>query len=117
MADLSEGLRINSTERRANRLRSGIVSPILAGLGLAAVLGLLTYNFTLTARLNEVLIFAAGALAAVLVLRLLVQRERRMALQRWSVKSWARTRRPKLPPCVFLRPCASPRAGMCPEVA
>jgi len=82
MADLSEGLRINSTERRANRLRSGIVSPILAGLGLAAVLGLLTYNFTLTARLNEVLIFAAGALAAVLVLRLLVQRERRMALQR-----------------------------------
>jgi PAS domain S-box-containing protein len=58
------------------------ISPILAGLALALVIGLLTHNVSIDPRYNEIIIFAGGAAAAVLVLRLLVQRERRVALQR-----------------------------------
>lgn len=52
-----------------------------AGLGLAIVLRVLAPHLTVDARFNKLLIFFAGAAAAVLVLRLMVQRERRVALQ------------------------------------
>ncbi|MGC2164314.1 MAG: hypothetical protein WA634_20635, partial [Silvibacterium sp.] len=48
---------------------------------MALVIGVFTHNLTIDPRYNTVLIFAAGAAAAVLVLRLLVQREHRVALQ------------------------------------
>jgi PAS domain S-box-containing protein len=83
MADPSIGIRLTAGEPGAGLQRSfSFISPILAGLALAAVIGLMTHNVTVDPRYNEVLIFAAGAAAAVLVLRLLVQRERRVALQR-----------------------------------
>ena len=83
MADPSNGTRAGN-RRRAELLQRGasFLSPVLAGLAIATILGLLTHNVVIDARLNEVLIFASGAAAAVLVLRLLVQRERRVALQR-----------------------------------
>jgi len=57
------------------------ISPVLLGLALAVVLGVFAPHLTVGPHFNEVLIFAAGAAAAVLVLRLLVQREHRVALQ------------------------------------
>ncbi|HEY1901415.1 MAG TPA: ATP-binding protein [Terracidiphilus sp.] len=84
MADLSSGVKTIGNEQHADIVQRGFsfLSPVLAGLALALVLGLLTHNLTINSRYNGVLIFAGGAAAAVLVLRLLVQRERRVALQR-----------------------------------
>ena len=84
MADPSNGIRSSGSKRRAQIIKRGFsfLSPVLAGLALAVVLGLFTHNLTIDPRYNQVLIFASGAAAAVLVLRLLVQRERRVALQR-----------------------------------
>src|SRR5580658_5649631 len=83
MADPAIGLRMNGSERHTHLVQRGFsfVSPILAGLALALLLGVLTHNVTVDPRFNEVLIFSSGAAAAVLVLRLLVQREHRVALQ------------------------------------
>ncbi len=83
MADPSIGISTSDSERRAGILKRGFsfLSPIMAGLALAVVLGFFTHNLTLDPRFNQVVIFAGGAAAAVLVLRLLVQRERRVALQ------------------------------------
>ena len=58
------------------------ISPVLAGLALAAVVAVFQKRLPSGPVFNEILIFASGAAAAVLVLRLLVQRERRVALQR-----------------------------------
>ncbi|MGA2046816.1 MAG: ATP-binding protein [Terracidiphilus sp.] len=84
MADASYGIRTTETERHAMMMKRGFsfISPILAGLALAVVIGLFTHNLTIDPRFNQILIFLGGAAAAVLVLRLLVQRERRVALQR-----------------------------------
>src|ERR1700678_3298775 len=84
MADPSIGIRMIGSGGHAKRLQRGFsfISPVLAGLGLAVIIGLFTHNLTVGPRFNELLIFASGAAAAVLVLRLLVQRERRVALQR-----------------------------------
>ena len=84
MADPILGIRTNSSEQRAHIMQRGFsfISPVLAGLALAVVLGIFTHNLTVGPGFNEVLIFASGAAAAVLVLRLIVQRERRVALQR-----------------------------------
>jgi PAS domain S-box-containing protein len=84
MADSSIGIRMNVNGQSAHKFERGfsLISPVLAGLALAAILGLSTQHIKVDAHLNEVLIFAAGAAAAVLVLRLLVQRERRVALHR-----------------------------------
>ena len=54
---------------------------VLAGLALAVALRLVVPRVALGPRFDQILIFAAGAAAAVLVLRLMVQRERRVALQ------------------------------------
>jgi PAS domain S-box-containing protein len=74
---------MNGSERHTHLVQRGFsfVSPILAGLALALLLGVLSHNVTVDPRFNEVLIFSSGAAAAVLVLRLLVQREHRVALQ------------------------------------
>jgi PAS domain S-box-containing protein len=74
---------MNGNERHAQLVQRGFsfISPILAGLALALLIGVLTHNVTVDPRFNEVLIFASGAAAAVLVLRLLLQREHRVALQ------------------------------------
>jgi PAS domain S-box-containing protein len=84
MADASIGIRSAAGERRAHTLRKSfsLISPVLAGLALAGLIGLLTHNLSIDPRFNQLLIFVAGAAAAFLVLRLLVQRERRVALQR-----------------------------------
>lgn len=54
---------------------------VLAGLSLAVALRLVVPRVAFSPRFDQILIFAAGAAAAVLVLRLMVQRERRVALQ------------------------------------
>jgi PAS domain S-box-containing protein len=54
---------------------------VLAGLSMAVALRLFAPRLIVSSRVEQVLIFAAGALAAVLVLRLMVQREHRVALQ------------------------------------
>jgi PAS domain S-box-containing protein len=84
MADPFIGIKAIGNERHADIVQRGFsfISPVLAGLALAVVLGLFTHNLTVGPGFNQVLIFASGAAAAVLVLRLLVQRERRVALQR-----------------------------------
>ncbi|MGD0630144.1 MAG: ATP-binding protein [Terracidiphilus sp.] len=84
MADPFIGIKAIGRDRRANgaERKFSLISPVLAGLALALVIGVLRHNLTLDPRFNEVLIFLSGAAAAVLVLRLLVQRERRVALQR-----------------------------------
>ena len=84
MADPFIGIKAIGNERHVDIVQRGFsfISPVLAGLALAVVLGLFTHNLTLSPRFDQVLIFASGAAAAVLVLRLLVQRERRVALQR-----------------------------------
>jgi PAS domain S-box-containing protein len=83
MADPSTGVEIDAGELPAQLMKRGfsLLSPVLAGLTLAVVAGLLTHSVQLDPRINEVLIFASGAAAAALVLRLLVQREHRVALQ------------------------------------
>jgi PAS domain S-box-containing protein len=84
MADPFIGIKAIGRARRASggERRYSLVSPVLAGLALALAIGVLRHNLAIDPRFNEVLIFLSGAAAAVLVLRLLVQRERRVALQR-----------------------------------
>jgi len=84
MADPFIGIKSIGRDRRANGAERSysLISPVLAGLALALIIGVVRHNLTIDSRFNEVLIFASGAAAAVLVLRLLVQRERRVALQR-----------------------------------
>src|ERR1035438_9350976 len=58
------------------------IPPVLVGLGLAVAIVLAAPHLITTFEFHGLLIFAAGAAAAVLVLRLMVQRERRQTLQR-----------------------------------
>ena len=67
---------------REDRGGSSFVPPALAGLALALALGVFAPRLVVNFRYDGLLIFAAGAAAAVLVLRLMVQREQRQALQR-----------------------------------
>ena len=84
MADPYTGLKTTGGERHAHLVKRGFsfVYPTLAGVVLAGLCAVLTHNLTLDPRVNEWLFFISGASAAVLVLRLLVQRERHVALQR-----------------------------------
>lgn len=83
MADQSLGLKSSGGKWQAHspQHRFSFISPVLAGLALAILLGTVTHNLKFDPRFNEVLIFASGAAAAALVLRLIVQREHRVALQ------------------------------------
>ena len=56
--------------------------PVLAGLALALAIVALAPRLLAGIQLNGLLIFAAGAAAAVLFIRLVMQREHRQALQR-----------------------------------
>jgi PAS domain S-box-containing protein len=67
---------------RTARRDFSYVSAILLGLALALAFGVIAPRLAANPRLSAVpLIFIAGAVAAILVLRLLVQREHRVALQ------------------------------------
>ncbi len=66
---------------RASRPILNLVLLVLAGLALGVVFLVLAPRLTLDPRFDQLLIFAAGAAAAALVLRLIVHRERRVALQ------------------------------------
>ncbi len=66
---------------RAARRGLSLISPVLVGLVLAIPLAAISRHITFSPLLYNVLAFAAGATAGALVLRLLVQRERRVALQ------------------------------------
>ena len=83
MSDRAEAIRTIRSAPAVRPLCRGpsFIPPIVAGLALAVVLGPIVPHVSSGPGLNEVLIFAAGAAAAVLVLRLIVQRERRVALQ------------------------------------
>ncbi len=73
-----------TTEKHGRKTRRGFsfVSAILLGLALALAFGVLAPRLEANPNLSAApLIFIAGAVAAVLVLRLLVQREHRVALQ------------------------------------
>jgi len=88
------------------------ISPVLAGLALAVVLGIFTHNLTVGPGFNEVLIFASGAAAAVLVLRLIVQRERRVALQRVVSEIVGENTSPEVAAMRILEALCVRRAGM-----
>ncbi|MGA3263908.1 MAG: ATP-binding protein [Terracidiphilus sp.] len=73
-----------ATEQPARAVRRGFsyVSAVLLGLALALAFGVLAPRLAANPNLSAgSLIFIAGAVAAILVLRLLVQREHRVALQ------------------------------------
>ena len=65
----------------ASRRSLNLVLLASAGLALAVVLRVLVLHTAVDPRVDQLLIFAAGVAAGVLVLRLIVQRERRVALQ------------------------------------
>jgi len=73
-----------AAQQPARRFKGGssFIPAILAGLILALVLVVFAPHLIASIRFRAVLIFAAGAAAAVLVIRLVVQREHRQALQR-----------------------------------
>jgi PAS domain S-box-containing protein len=83
MSDRADAIRTirNAQANRTPKRRVSFIAPVIAGLALAVIVGVIAPRFTSGPGFNEILIFAAGAAAAVLVLRLLVQRERRVALQ------------------------------------
>jgi len=83
MRDPSKRIRRAGSERETQTTRGGFsfISPVLAGLALAVAVGVVAPRISAGSGFTELLIFAAGAAAAVLVLRLLVQREHRVALQ------------------------------------
>lgn len=75
--ETTNGTQVAQTSRRFLKL----VLVCLGGLALSVVFRVLAPRLTVDPRFNPLLIFAAGAAAGVLVLRLMVQRERRVALQ------------------------------------
>ena len=83
MSDATIGLRNHGGGRpKASVARAlSTFSPVLAGLVLAIPLAAITMNIQFSPRIYEVQVFMAGAAAALLLKRLLVQRDRRVALQ------------------------------------
>ena len=82
MSDATLGLRANGTRPRMPRSRTlSSISPVLAGLVVAIPLAAVSMHIQFSPALYEVQIFLAGAAAAVLLTRLLMQRDRRVALQ------------------------------------
>jgi PAS domain S-box-containing protein len=73
-----------AADQPAHTVKSGFsfIPPVLAGLTLALASVVIAPHLLTTFRYDGVLIFGAGAAAAVLVIRLLVQREKRQTLQR-----------------------------------
>ncbi len=77
----SKKIGTTSSGQLASRRLLNLVLLLPAGLGLAIVFRVLAPRLLVDPRFDPLLIFFAGAAAAVLVLRLMVQRERRVALQ------------------------------------
>ncbi len=77
------GIRTPGSEQPAQTVRRAfsLVPPVLAGLVLAIPLAAISMHIHSSPGFYTLQIFLAGAAAAALVLRLLVQRERRVALQ------------------------------------
>jgi PAS domain S-box-containing protein len=73
-----------AAKQPARKAQSGpsFLPPILAGLAFALAIAVFAPQLLLGFRHNGLLIFAAGAVAAVLFIRLVVQREHRQTLQR-----------------------------------
>ena len=68
-------------QARAVRTGTNLLAPVLAGLTLALVIAVFAPHLLAGFRYDGLLTFGAGAAASVLVIRLVVQRERRQALQ------------------------------------
>lgn len=83
MSDASMGLRTNGANRpRVSFFRAMMsISPVLAGLVVAVPLAAVSMHIEFSPAVFGLQIFLAGAAAAVLLTRLLVQRDRRVALQ------------------------------------
>ena len=81
MLGASTNIGATSSGQPASRRLLHFVLLFLAGLTLAVAIRVLAPRLTVDPRFDPLLIFFAGAAAAVLVLRLMVQRERRVALQ------------------------------------
>jgi PAS domain S-box-containing protein len=83
MSDATIGLRNDGGNRpKATVLRAiSTFSPVLAGLVLAIPLAAVSMHIELGPHVYELQVFMAGAVAALLLKRLLVQRDRRVALQ------------------------------------
>jgi PAS domain S-box-containing protein len=82
MSDATIGLRTNGPRPKMSISRAlSSISPVLAGLVVAVPLVAVSMHIQFSPALYEVQIFLAGAAAAVLVTRLLMQRDRRVALQ------------------------------------
>jgi PAS domain S-box-containing protein len=83
MSEVTMGIRPNGGERPKISLFRALssISPVFAGLMLAVPLAAISMHIEVGPRLFAVQIFMAGAAAAVLLTRLLVQRDRRVALQ------------------------------------
>ncbi len=81
--DQSTEIRTTGSEQPGEMGRRAVelILLVLAGLTLAVACRLVVPRVAFGPRFDQILIFAAGAAAAVLVLRLMVQRERRVALQ------------------------------------
>ena len=73
-----------AADQQARAVQNGtwILAPVLAGLTLALAIAVFAPRLLAGFRFDGLLTFGAGASAAVLVIRLVVQRERRQALQR-----------------------------------
>jgi PAS domain S-box-containing protein len=73
-----------AAEQPARTAQSGYsyLPPVLAGLALALAIVVVAPRLVAGIQLNGLLIFAAGAAAAVLFIRLVIQREHRQTLQR-----------------------------------
>jgi PAS domain S-box-containing protein len=83
MSDATIGLRTNGGARpRISFFRAMLsISPVLAGLVVAVPLAAVTMDIHLGPGLFDLQVFLAGGAAAVLLTRLLVQRDRQVALQ------------------------------------
>ncbi len=83
MSDATIGLKANGGMRSKYSLGRALssISPVLAGFVLAVPLAAISMHIQFSPLLFQVQIFLAGAAAAVLLTRLLVQRDRRIALQ------------------------------------
>ena len=82
MSDTTIGLRTNGGRPKISFARAMLsISPVLAGLVLAVPLAAVSMHIQFSPPLFELQMFLSGAAAAVLLTRLLMQRDRRVALQ------------------------------------
>jgi len=82
MSDVTIGLSTSGNRPKLSVARVLLsISPVLAGFALAVPLAAITMHIQFTSPVFEVQVFLAGVAAAGLLARLLMQRDRRVALQ------------------------------------